>query len=269
MKIFSKLFGQEMILYQITSNSGISIITGQDIIRAEIDKDEKVILKNNFKKIRNLIEENRSFKNLKENEYPSILTRIINKLKKNNKIKRLKKEDIEKLNEAKNSIKNIVLLSGRLAHKKSSFIEAAEKGGWVFLDGIEMGQSLLFDTISSLCNENPQLNVLSSEETISLNKDNIAQNFKFFLTFNPANLGKKTINKNLFNSCARFSLTSLGSFSSDSTLDLCNIKNNYYKFLKDNKMEYNDKDNDDNCDFIIDESYDFLGPFRIKYFEKI
>ena len=224
MKIFSKLFGQEMILYQITSNSGISIITGQDIIRAEIDKDEKEILKNNFKKIRNLIEEKKSFKNLKEDEYPSILTRIINKLKKNNKCQNLKKEDIEKLNEAKNSIKNIVLLSGRLAHKKSSFIKAAEEGGWVFLDGIEMGHSILFDTISSLCNENPQLNVLGSEETISLNKDNIAQNFKFFLTFNPTNLGKKTINKNLFNSCARFSLTSLDSFTSDATLVLYNCR---------------------------------------------
>ena len=228
MKIFSKLFGQEMILYQLTSNSGISIITGQDIIKAEIDENEKNILKNNFKKIKKLIDDNRHFKDFKEDEYPSILTRIVDKLKINKKIHNLKKEDKEKLIEAKNSIKNIVLLSGRLAHKKSSFIRAAEKGGWVFLDGIEMGHSILIDTISSLCNENPQLNVLGSEEKISLNKDNIAQNFKFFLTFNPSNLGKKTINKNLYNSCARFSLTSLDCFTSDSTLVLynCRYENN-------------------------------------------
>ena len=62
-----------------------------------------------------------------------------------------------------------------------------------------MGQSILFDTISSLCNENPQLNILNSEETITLNKETNNENFKFFLTFNPSNLGKKSINKILFN----------------------------------------------------------------------
>ena len=58
-KIFSKIFGQKMILYQITSNSGISIITGQDIIKAEIEENEKKKLKENFRKVRKLIKEKR------------------------------------------------------------------------------------------------------------------------------------------------------------------------------------------------------------------
>ena len=45
MKIFAKLFGQEIILYQITSNSGMSIITGQDIIKTKIEKEEIYELK--------------------------------------------------------------------------------------------------------------------------------------------------------------------------------------------------------------------------------
>ena len=49
MKIFAKLFGQEMILYQITSNSGMSIITGQDIIKTKIEEKEKNELKENYK----------------------------------------------------------------------------------------------------------------------------------------------------------------------------------------------------------------------------
>ena len=82
MKIFAQLFGQKMFLYQRTSNSGISIVTGQDIIKAEIETDEITKLKENFKKIRKLIKEERHFKNIRKEEYPSILTRIINILKK-------------------------------------------------------------------------------------------------------------------------------------------------------------------------------------------
>ncbi len=83
-----------------------------------------------------------------------------------------------------------------------------------------MGLSILFDTISSLCNENPQLNVLDSKEILILK--NISPNFKFFLALNPSNLGKKTINQILFNSCARFSLTTLDSNIPDSTIVIYN-----------------------------------------------
>ena len=85
-----------------------------------------------------------------------------------------------------------------------------------------MGHSILFDTISSLCNENPQLNVLDSKEILILNKKNISPKFKFFLALNPSNLGKKTINQILFNSCARFSLTTLDSNIPDSTIVIYN-----------------------------------------------
>ena len=40
MKIFAQLFGQEIILYQITSNSGMSIINGQYIIKTIIEKEK-------------------------------------------------------------------------------------------------------------------------------------------------------------------------------------------------------------------------------------
>ena len=50
---------------------------------------------------------------------------------------------------------------------------------------------------------------------------------KFFLTFNPCNLGKKTINQILFNSCARFSLTTLDSNIPDSTVVIYNSRFNH------------------------------------------
>ena len=137
---------------------------------------------------------------------------------------KLKEEEKKLLIEARDKIRNIISLPGRLEHRISSFINTAEGGGWVFFDGIEMGQSILFDTIASLCSENPQLNVLGSKETIILDKNNISPEFKFFLTFNPSNLGKKTINQILFNSCARFSLTALDSNIIDSSFVIYNSR---------------------------------------------
>ena len=87
-----------------------------------------------------------------------------------------------------------------------------------------MGHSILFDTIASLCGENPQLNVLGSKETIILNKKKFDPNFKLFLTFNPSNLGKKSINQILYNLCARFSLTSLDTYTTDSTIVIYNCR---------------------------------------------
>ena len=226
MKIFSQLFGQEMILYQITSNSGMSIITGQDIIKTEIEEEELQKLKEKYKSVKKIIGEKKKFEEFEEEEYHLILTKILNTLK-NDMISNnnnLSIENKNKLNNAKNIFRDIVLLPGRLDHKKSSFIEAAEDGGWVFFDGIEMGQSILFDTISSLCGENPQLNVLGSENTIILNKKKISDKFKLFLTFNPSNLGKKTLNQILFNLCARFSLTSLDTYATDSTVVIYNSR---------------------------------------------
>ena len=221
-KVFSQLFGQEMILYQITGNSGMSIITGQDIIKTEIEREEKKKIKDAYKKIKNLINEERKFNEIKEEEYHLILTKIMNILKNENQ--NYKSEDIKNLKDVEEILKNTILLPGRLEHKMSSFINAAKYGGWVFFDGIEMGQSILFDSISSLCGENPQINVLGSENTIILGKKNISPDFKFFLTFNPSNLGKKQINQILFNSCARFSLTPLDINNPDSTLAIYNSR---------------------------------------------
>ena len=225
MKIFAQLFGQEIILYQITSNSGMSIITGQDIIKTKIEEKEKKELEKNYENIKDIINEKKKFKDITEDEYNLILKNIYLLL--NDKTKQLKEGDKKKLKEAGEKIRNIIILPRRIEHKMSSFISATIKGGWVFFDGIEMGHSILFDTISSLCNENPQLNVLGSKEILILNKKNISPKFKFFLALNPSNLGKKTINQILFNSCARFSLTTLDSNIPDSTVVIYNSRFNH------------------------------------------
>ena len=215
LKAFSTLFGQELILYQITNNSGMSIISGQVLIKTEIDVEEKTKLQKKYKTIKSLIKEKKDI--LKEQEYNSILYKISQVLK--TEKKNLVKEDKKNLKHAQNAFKDIVFPQRRLHHKTSAFISAAFRGDWVFFDGVESGHPMLFDTLSSLVSENPQLNILNSDKIVSLDKTNISAKFKFFLSFDP---GKKSINKILFNSCARFSLCSLDSQKSDATVVVYN-----------------------------------------------
>ena len=257
MKIFAKIFGQKTNLYQINSNSGMSIITGQDIIMTNIDKDkEEKDLKCNYNDIKKLIKmEKKNFEQLEVNDYKLILKKILDKLENN---KDLKEDDKNKLIIAKNIFINSISLRKRIAHKKSRFILAAEKerekegekerekekkveGKWIIFDGIEMGQTILFDNISSLCTENPYLNILDSASSdsskagsnIILDKDTLSPDFKLFLIFNPFNLGKKSINQILFNSCARFSLTPLD-------IDYINSYHVIYNFLYEKSLNFNE-----------------------------
>ena len=104
-----------------------------------------------------------------------------------------------------------------------------------------MGQTILFDNISSLCTENPHLNVLDSassdsskaDSNIILDKDTLSSDFKLFLIFNPFNLGKKSINQILFNSCARFSLTPLD-------INYINSYHVIYNFLYEKSLNFNE-----------------------------
>ncbi len=91
---FDSLFGQETILNQITNNSEMSIIYGQDFIKTEIDENEKSKLKKAYKSIKNLIKEKNC--DLKEEKYNLILTKILNVLKSKEKITQEDKKNINK-----------------------------------------------------------------------------------------------------------------------------------------------------------------------------
>ena len=60
-KIFSCI-----ILYQITSNSDMSILTGQDIIKTKIEEDELNKLKINYDAVKHLIHQKKKFNKIKE-----------------------------------------------------------------------------------------------------------------------------------------------------------------------------------------------------------
>ena len=216
--IFSKLLGKKPIIYQITSNSGLSILTGQILIKTKIEDYERKRIKKKYKEIQSIIndKENRTFKN--KADYNFLLCTINSYLSTRN----LKPKDKELLTEVQKDLLEVFSLTKK-TNNYSTFINAAKDGGWVVFDGIEMGHSILFDTLSSLCTENPQLKILGEKDSINLNRDNISKDFKFFFTFNSSNLGKKKINQILYNSCARFSLTPLDLSLSDSSSVLYNL----------------------------------------------
>ena len=48
-KLLAEVLGQDLSIYQLNSNSGISLFTGQSIMKEEFDKTEKEKLKNILK----------------------------------------------------------------------------------------------------------------------------------------------------------------------------------------------------------------------------
>ena len=221
-KVFENILGINPIVCQITSNPGI--ILGENIIK-DISKEEKKLLKNSFNNIRDLIKEKRGFDEIKEVEYHSILSKILSVLehkKHNQKQKKpLSHKNIKLLSNAKNIFSNILNLKSRFSQQDSIVNSAIKKGKWIFFDGIEMGDPILFEKIQSLYYENPQINIYDdsddSDDYSLDNKNSNSPKFKFILTINPTNFNKKYITQRLFMICPIFTLTS--SISNDSNLN--------------------------------------------------
>ena len=59
--IFSKLLGQETNLYQMNSNTGMSILTGQEIIKGNFDEEEKNKIREAYNNVKSLIKMKKAF----------------------------------------------------------------------------------------------------------------------------------------------------------------------------------------------------------------
>jgi len=76
---FAKLLGQKTNLYQMNSNTGLSILTGQKIIK-EFDNNEKETIRKAFKSIKNIIKYKKKSTELKYKDYKKIIFKIDEKL---------------------------------------------------------------------------------------------------------------------------------------------------------------------------------------------
>ena len=74
----SILLGQDTNLYQLNSNAGISIVTGQDIIKEDFDECEKEKICEAYNEIKDIIKYKKSFNDMNLNHYKKIITKIDN-----------------------------------------------------------------------------------------------------------------------------------------------------------------------------------------------
>ena len=78
LSVLSILLGQDTNLYQLNSNAGISIITGQDIIKEDFDECEKEKICEAYNEIKDIIKYKKSFNAMNLNHYKKIITKIDN-----------------------------------------------------------------------------------------------------------------------------------------------------------------------------------------------
>ena len=218
--VFATLLGQETNLYQMNSNTGLSILTGQEIIKGDFDDDEKSKICEAYTSIKKLIKYNKDFNDMELKHYKKIISKIDKKLEKGN----LDEKTIDLLKKARRTIFIIISPPSRFTHIDSVFIDSIlkGKGQWVILDGIEMAPSQIPEKIAPLCGENPELSIFESGKGIYITSKDIKDNFQLFIIYNPFNKGSKILDPVLFNKCISFTLPSIDNSQPDSATIIYN-----------------------------------------------
>ena len=213
MTILNKLFYH---IYQLNDNSGMSIFTGQSIMNEDFDENEKT----KYKEILKLFKKEKNVeKYIKSKYFNEFEKEIEEKLKDKN----ISEEEKNKYEKAKNTLSILKSPLNRFTQKNSDLISSLENGNWIALDGLEMANPLVSEKISSLCDEQPTLNVNESgNEDLNYgpSKKIINNNFRLFIICNPNSRNAKKIDRSLFNKCIRFILEPIDSESSEATFIL-------------------------------------------------
>ena len=221
-RVFAILLGQETNLYQMNSNSGLSILTGQEIIKGNFDEDEKSKICEAYNSIKDIIKyKKKDFNNIELRHYKKIISKI-DKILENEED--LDEDTIYQLKKARRTIFIIISPPSRFTHIDSVFIDSIlkDKGQWVILDGIEMAPSQIPEKIAPLCGENPELSIFESGKGIYITSKNIKENFQLFIIYNPFNKGSKILDPVLFNKCISFTLPSIDNSQPDSATIIYN-----------------------------------------------
>ena len=77
--VFSTLLGQETNLYQMNSNTGISILTGQEIIKSDFDENELLQISEAYNNMKNIIGNEKEFVDMNLKDYKEIISKKLMK----------------------------------------------------------------------------------------------------------------------------------------------------------------------------------------------
>ena len=218
--VFATLLGQETNLYQMNSNTGLSILTGQEVIKGNFDEEEKSKICEAYNSIKDIIKYKKNFAEMELKHYKRIISKIDKKLEEEG----LEEDIINSLKSARRTIFIIISPPSRFSHIDSVFIESIlkDQGQWVILDGIEMAPSQIPEKIAPLCGENPELSIFESGKGIYITSKDIKENFQLFIVYNPFNKGAKILDSVLFNKCVSFTLPSIDNSQPDSATVIYN-----------------------------------------------
>ena len=220
-KLFSELLGQEMSIYQLNSNSGISIFTGQSVMKKDFDENEKLKLKDLLK----LLNKNdKKVEEINSQDFIKFTEEIKQKLD-SDKLTEAEKIDYE------NALDTLIKLKSplnRFIPQDSELITGIKTGKWITFDGLEMANSQISEKLSSLCDESPTLNVFESgSDELNFKSNNINPDFRMFIIYNSLSKNANKIDQSLFNKCVKFILYPIDSSPRDATTILYeNIINN-------------------------------------------
>ena len=222
LKILSFLLGQKANIYQLNSNSGITLFTGQSLIQNKLSEDEISKIKPIYDSVKELINFSKDFNELTPYDFNQILSEIEQKLEN----LELNKDEKSKLKSARKIIYMNTAPPSKFKKEESKIIESLRKGEWIILDGIEIASPIVPEKISSLCNEKPEFNIFESGKGIYFSIDSkenpIHENFRLFITYNPQNKGTKTLEQSLFDKCSFFTLPQIDEYIQDITTILYN-----------------------------------------------
>ena len=209
-KLLADVLGQDLSIYQLNSNSGISLFTGQSIMKDEFDVEEK----NKLYKILNLLKEQKDIDKIDSQDFLEFQKKIEEKLKS----KKITEEKRKKYEKAKDTLTILKSPLNRFMHQDSELIIGIKTGKWIALDGIELANIQISEKLSSLCGEVPTLNVFESgQEDLNFDSTKINPNFRLFIIYNPNSQNAKKIDQALFNKCIKFTLPSIDSSPRDAT----------------------------------------------------
>ncbi len=202
----------------MNSETGVSIIQGQPQILEELDENEIKTLTDIFNDVnlilnKNLIENN-NINDMKRKDFEDIIKNIEKELNP----RKLSKENLKKLKNYQNLINKIISPASRFKTQKSTFIKAMENGEWILIDGIESAPAQIAEKISSLCGDNPELDLIECGPDFCysmIEKEGykkIHPEFRIFITYNP-NSAKNTtiIEQTLLTKCISFGLPPMDS----------------------------------------------------------
>jgi len=221
LNVVSILLGQDSNLYQMNLNTGMSILTGQEIIKEDFNEKEREEINKCYKSIKNIIDYEKPFNSMSLKHYKKVISKIDKKLENSDD---LDEETKEKLKKARRTIFIIISPLSRFIHKDSVFSDSIckNKGQWVILDGIEMAPLEIPEKIVPLCGENPEINIFESGKGIYITSNDIKENFHLFIIYNPFNKGSKHLDQVLFNKCVSFTLPSIDISQQDASTIIYN-----------------------------------------------